>query len=263
MNSNREILDKLKMKKASELATYVLEEVSKIIKPGISTLEINDLCHKIIIENNGVPGALNFQGFPKSVCTSINDVICHGIPSEKDILKNGDFVNVDVALRLDNHYGDTSRCFTVGKVDEKVQKLINHTYEAMWAAIQICKSGVAVHQIGKTIENYIKPYGYGIVRDFCGHGIGKKMHEDPEVPAFFDKNNRVILETGMCITIEPMINRGNPRVRVLPDGWTAKTIDGSMSAQWEHTIYITDKGCEVLSFNSMDMVSKKSPIIIH
>ncbi len=256
------ILDKDKMSKASQLAAHVLDEVEKIITPGISTLEINDLCHKIIIENNGIPGALNYNGFPKSVCTSINDVICHGIPNSKDILKNGDFINVDVALQLDGHYGDTSRCFKVGKLEDKHRQLMMVTYEAMWQAIGICKGGLKVNEIGKLMEAFIKPYKYGIVRDFCGHGIGNKMHMDIDVPYYYDKNNENILITGRCYTIEPMINGGSPRVKIDKDKWTARTIDGSRSAQWEHTIYINDDGCEVMSFNSFDEKNKKSRVII-
>lgn len=254
-------LDKDKMRKASQLAAHVLDEVEKIIKPGISTLEIDDLCHKIIIENNGWPGALNYHGFPKSVCTSINDVICHGIPKSTDILKNGDFINVDVALKLDNHYGDTSRCFKVGKLLDNHNNLMMITYEAMWKAISICKNGLLVNEIGKVIEAFIKPYKYNIVRDFCGHGIGHEMHENIDIPYYYDKNNKDILITGKCYTIEPMINAGSHKVKIENDNWTAKTIDGSRSAQWEHTIYINDDGCEVMSFNSFDEKNKKSKII--
>jgi methionyl aminopeptidase len=258
MNLSKNVLDINKMREASQLAAHVLEEVDKIIKPGISTLDIDNLCYRIITEHNAIPGALNYHGFPKSVCTSINDVICHGIPSEKDVLKKGDIINVDVALKLNNHFGDTSRCFQVGKVEDKHKKLLSITYEAMWAAIAICKNGIKVNEIGRVIQEYIKPYGYGIVKDFCGHGIGHNMHEEPEIAFFYDANNFHILETGRCYT---MINIGSHKVRILPDKWTAKTIDGTFSAQWEHTIYINDKGCEVMSFNSFDKSKGKSPII--
>lgn len=261
MSLSNMVLDKEKMRQASQLAAYVLEEVSKIIKQGISTLDIDNLCHRIMIEHKAIPGSLGYYGFPKSVCTSINDVVCHGIPNSQDILKNGDIINVDVALGLNGYFGDTSRCFKIGKVQTSHQKLLSVTYEAMWAAIKICKNNVPINHIGKTIEAYVKPYGYSIVKDFCGHGIGCNMHEDPEIPFFFDKNHDELLQTGRCYTIEPMINEGNYRVRILNDGWTAKTVDGSYSAQWEHTLYIHDDGCEVLSFNSFDLDLGKEAII--
>lgn len=255
-------LDKNKMRKASQLAAHVLDEVEKIIKPGVSTLEINDLCHKIIIENNGYPAALNYNGFPKSVCTSINDIVCHGIPKSTEILKNGDFINVDVALELDKHYGDTSRCFKVGKIEDKHKQLMMVAYEAMWQAINICKAGIKVNEIGKIIENFIKPYKYSIVRDFCGHGIGNKMHMDIDIPYYYNRDNEDILMSGKCYTIEPMINGGTYKIKIDTDKWTVRTIDGSRSAQWEHTIYINEDGCEVLSFNSFDEKNKKKNIII-
>ena len=256
------ILDIEKMRKASQLAAHVLDEVEKIIKPGVTTLEINDLCHKIIVENKGRPAALNYHGFPKSVCTSINNVICHGIPSATDILANGDFINVDVALELDTHYGDTSRCFKVGKLLDKHRDLMMVTYEAMWKAIGICKGGLLVNEIGKIMESFIKPHKYSIVRDFCGHGIGNEMHMDIDVPYYYDKNNKDILVTGKCYTIEPMINGGSCKMKIdEKDKWTARTVDGSRSAQWEHTIYINDDGCEVMSFNSFDEKNKKSRVI--
>jgi methionyl aminopeptidase len=255
------ILDKKKMKEASQLAVYVLKEVEKIIKPGISTLEIDNLSYKIITENGGWPAALNYNGFPKSVCTSINDVVCHGIPNEKDILYNGDFINVDVALKLNGYYGDTSRCFFVGKVNDKYKKLVNITYEAMWNAINICRHGLYIKEIGKIIEATVKSYKYGVVRDFCGHGIGKELHMDVNIPFYYDCNNNEILEYGKCYTIEPMINENSYKIRILNDGWTAKTIDGGRSAQWEHTIYINENGCEVMSFNEFDKINKKSEII--
>lgn len=255
------ILNKKKMKNASQLAAYVLSEVEKIIKPGISTLEIDNLCYKIITENGGWPAALNYHGFPKSVCTSINDVVCHGIPNEKDILYNGDFLNVDVALKLNDHYGDTSRCFFVGKLQDKSKKLVSVTYEAMWSAISICKNGVPINKIGKVIESIINPYKYGIVKDFCGHGIGHELHMNVNIPFYYDKNNEDILEYGKCYTIEPMINENSPNIRILKDGWTAKTIDGGRSAQWEHTIYINENGCEVMSFNEFDRLNGKLEII--
>jgi methionyl aminopeptidase len=254
-------LDKDKMRNASQLAAHILDEVEKIIKPGVSTLEINDLCHKIIIENKAWPGALNYHGFPKSVCTSINDVICHGIPKSTDILKNGDFINVDIALKLDEHYGDTSRCFKVGKLLDNHNDLMMTTYEAMWKGISICKGGVLVNEIGKVIESFIKPKKYSIVRDFCGHGIGSEMHTDIDIPYYYDKDNKDILITGKCYTIEPMINAGSYKVKIDKDKWTARTIDGSRSAQWEHTIYINNDGCEVMSFNSFDEKKKKNRII--
>ena len=255
------MLNKEKMRAASQLAAKVLDEVEKIIKPGVNTLEINNLCHEIIINHQAIPGALNYHGFPKSVCTSINDVVCHGIPKSTDILYNGDFVNVDVALELDGHYGDTSRCFKIGKLNENCQQLLSVTYEAMWGAINLCKNGIFINEIGKFIENFVKPYKYGVVKNFCGHGIGHQMHMDVEIPFYYDIENTSQFITGRCYTIEPMINMGKWQIKIDSDNWTARTIDGSKSAQWEHTLYIEDNGCEVLSFNSFDKKNNKNPII--
>jgi methionyl aminopeptidase len=258
---NIHILDKNKMRAASQLVVLILNEVEKIIKPGINTLDIDILCQQLITKYNAVSGSLGYYGFPKSVCTSINNVICHGIPKAEDILKNGDFVNVDLALSLDGYFGDHSRCFLVGTVNKEIKLLVERTYEAMWQAIGICKNNLPVRKIGEIVEKYIKPYKYGVVEDFCGHAIGHNMHEQPDIPYIFDKNNIHILKTGMCITIEPLINAGSAEVKILDDGWTAVTQDGSMSSQWEHTIYINNDGCEVLSFNEFDKKNNKLPII--
>lgn len=252
-----------KMRIAGHLAAKTLEEVEKFIKPGISTEDINIICHNFIIKNNARPGALNYYGFPKSVCTSINNVVCHGIPSAKDVLKEGDILKVDVVVEKDGYYGDTCRCFIIGEGDELTHHLVLTTYNAMWQAIKICKSGISVNKIGETIENYIRLNGnYGIVRDFCGHGIGKKMHLLPNVLNYKDKSNNFILQENTCITIEPMINSSNEfRVYVTEDKWTVKTKDNSNSCQWEHTIYINNNGCEVLTFNNYDKQHNQSPVI--
>ncbi|OED45264.1 type I methionyl aminopeptidase [Rickettsiales bacterium (ex Bugula neritina AB1)] len=256
-------MDLSKMRKAGILAAKTLEEVEKHIKAGMSTEDINTICHNFIISNNANPGSLNYYGFPKSVCTSINNVICHGIPSKEDILKEGDILKVDVVVEKDGYYGDTCRCFIIGDIDDKKKHLINTTYEAMWQAISICKSGIKINKIGETIENYIKQNGnYGIVRDYCGHGIGKKMHLPPNVLHFNNKENNYILKENTCITIEPMINEGDFSLYVTEDNWTVKTKDNSYSCQWEHTIYIKQNGCEVLTFNNYDKKKKKSLMII-
>lgn len=251
------------MRNAGQLAAYILNEISFIIKEGLSTLAIDNYAKELLFKTGARSASLGYHGFTGHLCTSINDVVCHGIPNDKVILKNGDFVNVDLALELDGHYGDTSRCFIVGKIKPATKDLIDTTYQAMWSAISICRPGMKVNEIGKTIEQFLKnsKKNYGIVRRFCGHGIGKNMHQEPDVSHYYDSHNSSILSEGMCITIEPMINGSkNYNCRILEDGWTAKTLDGSPSAQWEHTIYITSNGYEVMTYNTYDEQKGKKPM---
>ena len=257
------MLDMVKMKAAGQLAAEILSQLTIIIEDDISTLDIDNYVKEKLALHKARSGSFGYYGFTGHLCTSINDVVCHGIPNKNVILHKGDFINTDLALELDGHYGDTSRCFMIGKVESTVRDLVDTTYEAMWAAIEICRPGLKVNEIGRTIEKYLKQSKkqYGIVRRFCGHGIGNLMHQDPDVPHYYDPHNDFTLTAGICITIEPMINgSANHGCRILADGWTAKTLDGACSAQWEHTIYITETGYEVMTYNDYDLKKGKNKI---
>ena len=246
------------MRKAGSLAAKILDNLVTIIKPEISTEEINKYCHNAILQNNAVPAPLNYKGFPKSICTSVNHVVCHGIPSEDKILQEGDIINIDVTVILDGWHGDTSRMFAVGRINPKAEKLIKVTYECLMKSIGILKPGVSLGDIGFVIQNHAESENFSVVRDFCGHGLGKKFHCPPSVLHFGKKNSGPILKKGMFFTIEPMINAGDWKIKILQDGWTAVTKDKSLSAQFEHTVAITDNGAEVftLSKNGTDFPIK-------
>lgn len=236
------------MRKAGKLAAQVLDFIGPFVKPGVTTDELNTLCHNFIIEHGAIPAPLNYRGFPKSICTSINHVVCHGIPSDK-ALQEGDIVNIDVTVILDGWFGDTSRMYNVGKVGIKAQKLIDATYEAMMRAIEIVRPGITLGDIGHAIQSYVEPKGYSVVRDFCGHGIGRIFHSEPEVVHFGRPGQGLELQEGMFFTIEPMINAGRYEVKVLSDDWTAVTRDKSLSAQFEHTIGVTATGHEIFTLS--------------
>ena len=235
-----------KTKLAGSIASGALDEVSNIIKPGISTLEIDKLCYQFINDHKAFSAPLYYRGFPKSCCTSTNHVVCHGIPSEK-ILNDGDIVNVDVTAVRDGWHGDTSRMFTVGECSVKAKKLIKITYSAMMKAIETIKANVKIGNIGYTIQKSVEAEGFSVVRDFCGHGIGKKFHESPNVLHYGEKNSGQELKEGMIFTVEPMINSGKFETKTLKDGWTAVTKDKSLSAQFEHTLGITEDGYEIFT----------------
>lgn len=235
---------------SSKLAAESLEYVAKFIKPGVNTDELNTLAHKFILDHRAIPAPLNYGGFPKSICTSINNVVCHGIPSTKDILKEGDIINLDVTTILNGFYGDTSATYPVGKISTDAQKLIDKTRESLMLAIHSLKPGLMLnHCVGETIESYLKPFDFVPVRDLGGHGVGIKFHEDPFIYHFKTKLENVRLKPGMTFTIEPMVNASkNWRVTFDDsDGWTVRTQDGSLSAQFEHTVLITTTGYEVLT----------------
>ncbi|WPX96139.1 type I methionyl aminopeptidase [Candidatus Bandiella euplotis] len=235
------------MRKAGVLAASVLDYITDYVKPGITTDELNTLCHDKIIENKAIPAPLNYRGFPKSICTSVNHVVCHGIPGDKK-LQEGDILNIDVTVILDGWHGDTSRMYFVGKkISLKAKRLVNFTYEAMMRGIEIIKPGVPLYEIGRTIQEYIEGFGYSTVRDYCGHGIGRKFHTAPSVLHYYDKKNDLILQKGMFFTVEPMINVGGYQTHLLQDGWTVVTKDNSLSAQFEHTIGVTDDGHEIFT----------------
>jgi len=238
-----------KMRRAGKLAGKVLKYIEPFAKEGVSTLYLNDLCEEFTKIHGGISAPLNYNGFPKSICTSINDVVCHGIPSEKDILKDGDILNIDVTVKLDGYHGDTSKTYLIGNVDEEISYLVQRTENAMYRGIKAIKSGKYLFEVGKTIEKYISKFGYSIVHDFVGHGIGKDFHEDPQVLHHYSPRNKIRLQEGMIFTVEPMINMGKSyAVKVSPeDGWTVRTEDGSISAQFEHTILVTTNGVEILT----------------
>ena len=233
-------------RKAGAIASGALDEVAKIIKPGIKTDDIDKLCFEFINDNDAYSAPLFYRGYPKSCCTSTNHVVCHGIPKSK-FLKEGDIINVDVTVKKNEWHGDTSRMYFVGEVSTKAKKLVKATYEAMIKSIKILKDGTQVGDIGSVIQNHVEAQGFSVVRDFCGHGLGKNFHEPPNILHYGEPKTGEELKTGMIFTIEPMINEGSYETKVLNDGWTAVTKDKKLSAQFEHTIGITDKGYEIFT----------------
>lgn len=236
-----------KMRKVGRLAADVLDMITDYIKPGISTNELDDICHKFITEEQkAIPAPLNYRGFPKSICTSLNHVVCHGIPSQR-ILKSGDCLNIDVTVIKDGFHGDTSRMFFAGKPSIKAQRLSDIAYKSMWLGIEQLSDGKYLGDIGCAIQSYVEKNRFSVVREYCGHGIGRVFHEEPQVLHYGKPGTGVKLKAGMTLTIEPMVNAGKKEVNLLPDGWTVVTKDHSLSAQWEHTILITKNGFEVLT----------------
>ncbi|WP_348666577.1 type I methionyl aminopeptidase [Arsenophonus symbiont of Ornithomya chloropus] len=237
-----------KMRIAGQLAADVLNMIAPYIKPGISTGELDRICHLYIVDKqNAVPGCLNYNGFPKSICTSINDVICHGIPNDKKILKKSDIINIDITVIKNGFYGDTSKMFFVGTPNIQSKRLCKITQESLYLALKIVKPGIPLRKIGKTIQQFIQKHNFSIVREYCGHGIGQFFHEEPQVLHYDADDGGVLLEKGMTFTIEPMINIGSHQIRTMKDGWTIKTKDRSWSAQYEHTVAVNENGCEILT----------------
>ena len=235
-----------KMKIAGKLASETLDMLTNEIKEGVSTNKIDKLGYEYIRDHGGYSAPLFYRGFSKSLCTSLNHVICHGIPGQR-ILDEGDILNVDVTTIVDGFYGDTSRMYSIGKISVKAQNLIDATYESLMKSIKILKPGLKLGDIGNEIQTYIEAKGFSVVRDFCGHGIGDQFHEPPNVLHYGKKNTGVELKPGMTFTIEPMINSGKYDVKLLEDGWTAVSKDKSLSAQFEHTVGITDNGYEIFT----------------
>jgi len=235
-----------KMKIAGNLASKTLDMLTDEIKAGVSTNKIDKLGYEYIRDNGGYSAPLFYRGFPKSLCTSLNHVICHGIPSER-ILDEGDILNVDVTAMVDGFYGDTSRMYSIGKISVKAQNLIDATYESLMKSIKILKPGLKLGDIGHEIQTYVEAKGFSVVRDFCGHGIGDNFHEPPNILHYGKKNTGAELRPGMTFTIEPMINSGKYEVKILDDGWTAVSKDKSLSAQFEHTVGIKDNGYEIFT----------------
>ena len=245
MNNYSEKFEKMRI--AGKLAAKTLDMLTEYIKEGISTEHIDKLAYEFIRDNGGYSAPLYYRGFKKSLCTSLNHVVCHGIPSNERILEEGDALNVDVTAIVDGHYGDTSRMFCVGKTSIKLKNLVNATYESMMCAIKILKPGIKLGDIGHEIQSYVEERGFSVVRDFCGHGIGTSFHESPNILHYGNKNTGMELKPGMTFTIEPMINAGKFDIKMLNDGWTAVTKDKSLSAQFEHTIGITENGYEIFT----------------
>ena len=245
MNNYSEKFEKMRI--AGKLAAQTLDMLTENIKEGISTDYIDKLGYEFIQDNGGHSAPLFYRGFNKSLCTSLNHVVCHGIPSKERILEEGDALNVDVTAIKDNHYGDTSRMFCIGKTSVKLNNLIDATYDSMMKAIRILKPGIKLGDIGYAIQSHVEEKGFSVVRDFCGHGIGTTFHESPNILHYGTKNTGIELKPGMTFTIEPMINAGKFGTKVLNDGWTAVTKDKSLSAQFEHTVGITENGYEIFT----------------
>ena len=238
------------MRVAGRLAAEVLDMIGEHVQPGISTNALDAICHAHITEmQSAIPAPLNYRGFPKSICTSVNHVVCHGIPGDK-VLKAGDFVNIDITVIKDGFHGDTSRMFFVGKPAIAAQRVASVAHLAMKSGIELVRPGAQLGDIGHKIQTIVEGNGYSVVREYCGHGIGREFHEDPQVLHYGRPGTGVELKAGMTFTIEPMVNVGRRHVRLLPDGWTVVTKDHSLSAQWEHTILVTDDGYEVLTLGS-------------
>ncbi len=236
-----------KMRVAGRLAAQALDMITPHVQAGITTNQLNTLCHNYIVDvQNAIPAPLNYHGFPKSICTSINHVVCHGIPSDKK-LKNGDIINVDITVIKDDFHGDTSRMFMIGKPSILAERIVRISEECLWQGIERVKAGNHLGDIGYAIQKHAEKNGFSIVKEYCGHGIGRKFHEEPQVLHYGKPNTGVVLEAGMIFTIEPMVNTGKAAIKLLPDEWTVVTKDRSLSAQWEHTLLVTDDGYDILT----------------
>ncbi len=241
--------DIAKMRMAGRLAAEVLDYLAPFVQPGVTTGELDRLAHDYMVNVQGTtPATLGYHGFPKSICTSINHQICHGIPGNK-VLKRGDIINIDVTVIKDGYFGDTSRMYELGEVSILAKRLVRVTRECMDMAIEAIRPGMNLGMIGHVIQRHAEKNGFSVVREYCGHGIGKAFHEDPQVLHYGQPNEGPILEAGMTFTIEPMINAGKRQSKVLSDGWTVVTKDHSLSAQWEHTVHLTEQGCEILTLS--------------
>ncbi|MBL0221174.1 MAG: type I methionyl aminopeptidase [Xanthomonadales bacterium] len=237
-----------KMRVAGRLAAEVLEMIAPHVKAGVTTEELDRICHQHIVEvQQAIPANVGYKGFTKTLCTSVNHVICHGIPSATKVLKDGDIINIDVTVIKDGWHGDTSRMYYVGEPSVLARRLVETTRDAMLAAISVVRPGATLGDIGETIQKFVEARNFSVVREYCGHGIGQIYHEDPQVLHYGQAGTGLTLQKGMTFTIEPMINAGKPHTRLLPDGWTVVTRDHSLSAQWEHTIAVTDDGFEILT----------------
>ncbi len=241
-----------KMRVAGRLAADVLDMIGEYVTPGVTTDELNSICHDFITEvQAAVPAPLNYRGFPKSICTSVNHVVCHGIPGDKQ-LKSGDAINIDVTVIKDGFHGDTSRMFFAGKPNIQAKRLSEIAFESMWLGIKELAPGKYLGDVGAAVQKHVEKNRFSVVREYCGHGIGQVFHEDPQVLHYGKSGTGMELREGMTLTVEPMVNAGKPGVRLLPDGWTVVTKDHSLSAQWEHTVLVTAGGYEVLTLGTKD-----------
>ena len=244
-----------KMKIAGRKAASVLEMLDEHVKPGVTTNQLDEIAYKFITEElKCIPANINYNGYPKTLCTSVNQVVCHGIPSDDKVLKNGDIINIDVTVIEDGWHGDTSKMYLVGKVSDHAKRLVEVTQECMYAGIKEVKPGAYLGDVGAAIQEHAENNHYSVVRDYCGHGIGQVYHEEPQVLHYGHRHEGLELKEGMCFTIEPMINLGGYQTKLLNDGWTVVTKDGRLSAQWEHTIAVTSSGYEILTLRSEEML---------
>ena len=246
MIKNQEEINSMRV--AGKLAAEVLEMITPFVVPGVSTGELDQRCYDFIVnEQNAIPANVGYKGYEKTVCASVNQVICHGIPNENKILKNDDIVNIDVTVLKDGWHGDTSKMFTVGKAKPHNERLVKITQECLYRAIEAVKPGATLGDIGHAIQTHAEKNHYSVVEEYCGHGIGKIYHDEPQILHYGKPGTGLEIKEGMCFTIEPMINLGTKHTKTLPDGWTVETRDGRNSAQWEHTLAVTKEGCEVLT----------------
>jgi methionyl aminopeptidase len=244
-----------KMRVAGRLAAEVLDMIGEHMVPGVSTEGLNQICHDFIVEQQGaIPAPLNYRGFPKSICTSVNHVVCHGIPTEKRKLKRGDLINIDITVIKDGFHGDTSRMFYIGEASVLGRRLAETAHAAMLLGIEMVRPELRLGDLGAAIQRRVEAEGFSVVREYCGHGIGRGFHEDPQVLHYGTPGTGMSLKPGMCFTVEPMVNAGKRDVRLLPDEWTVVTRDHSLSAQWEHTVLVTDDGYEVLTLGASGQI---------
>jgi len=247
------------MRAAGRLAAETLDMITAHVRPGVTTLELDTLCHDFITGAGAVPAPLNYRGFPKSICTSVNHVVCHGIPGERR-LEPGDIVNIDVTVILDGWHGDSSRMYAAGAVSTKARNLMDVTYESLMRGIAAIRPGATLGDVGWAIQSFVEGHRFSVVRDFCGHGIGRRFHEPPNVLHYGRRGEGPVLRSGMFFTVEPMINAGRPEVKVLDDGWTAVTRDRSLSAQFEHMVGVTDSGVEIFTLSPAGYTKPPYPV---
>jgi methionyl aminopeptidase len=246
-----------KMRVAGRLAAEVLEMIGEHVTAGVTTDELDRICHDYIVDvQQATPAPLNYRGFPRSICTSVNNQVCHGIPGNKR-LKRGDIINIDVTVKKDGFHGDTSKMFFVGEPSVLARRLVVLTQEAMRIGIEQVRPGATLGDIGHAIQTFVESHNFSVVREYCGHGIGREFHEDPQVLHYGKPGEGVVLQPGMCFTVEPMVNAGKRQVKLLPDGWTVVTKDRSLSAQWEHTILVTETGHDVLTLRAEERTSNE------
>ena len=244
----------VKLREACKLAADVLVMIEPYVKAGVTTGELDRICHQYMVEQQKtIPACLGYHGFPKATCISLNEVVCHGIPSDDKVLKDGDILNIDVTVIKDGYYGDNSKMYIVGETNIRSKKLVDAAQEALYVGLRAVKPGVRLNEIGRAVQKYTEAQGFSVVREYCGHGIGTEFHNEPQVLHYYADDGGVILKPGMVFTIEPMINAGKKEVRLMNDGWTVKTKDRSHSAQFEHQLVVTENGCEVMTIREEEI----------